>query len=537
MGKITRVTCLFLIGLSFTCSSERNISPKEKEIFLQARHQGEQALEAFERCQRFVHGWLNHADPSSHLIPRNLTRDTDIWNAKDAAADNYPFMVLTCALTDRGMFNGLMADMLESEIKRTSRVDRIPDTYSFSKKDFAEDSIDMDRLIFGGSEYAKDGLLPLTEWLGSSPWSERMIGIVDDIWKYASYVTGSGSLPSLSNEVNGEMLQILSRLFWMTGDKKYLRWAYRLADFYLIEQPLIGKDEKIRLRDHGCEIVAGLSEIYLTAYYLDSDKKAIYRQPIHDLFERILKLGRNEQGMLYNWFRPLSGEHDDQICDTWGYNFNGFYTIYILDKTETYRQAVLKALSSLNDHYQGYPWEGNSADGYADAIEGAINLYNRETVPSAAAWIDSQIKVMWKIQKADGIIEGWHGDGNFARTSIMYALWKTNGLWCDPWRNDISLGAVYTDGKLYISLHSAKSWQGKIMFDHRRHRDFLHLPIDYPRINQFPEWYTVQRETSYQLTDSDLSESQRLSGENLLQGFPVSLDGATDKHFIVSTEN
>ena len=88
MGKITRVTCLFLIGLSFTCSSERNISPKEKEIFLQARHQGEQALEAFERCQRFVHGWLNHADPSSHLIPRNLTRDTDIWNAKDAAADN-----------------------------------------------------------------------------------------------------------------------------------------------------------------------------------------------------------------------------------------------------------------------------------------------------------------------------------------------------------------------------------------------------------------------------------------------------------------
>ena len=212
-------------------------------------------------------------------------------------------------------------------------------------------------------------------------------------------------------------------------------------------------------------------------------------------------------------------------------------TIYILDRTETYRQAVLKALSSLNDHYQGYPWEGNSADGYADAIEGAINLYNRETVPSAAAWIDSQIKVMWKIQKADGIIEGWHGDGNFARTSIMYALWKTNGLWCDPWRNDISLGAVYTDGKLYISLHSAKSWQGKIMFDHRRHRDFLHLPIDYPRINQFPEWYTVQRETSYQLTDSDLSESQRLSGENLLQGFPVSLDGAADKHFIVSTEN
>ena len=28
---------------------------------------------------------------------------------------------------------------------------------------------------------------------------------------------------------------------------------------------------------------------------------------------------------------------------------------------------------------------------------------------------------MWTIQKPDGIIEGWHGDGNFARTAIMYA--------------------------------------------------------------------------------------------------------------------
>jgi len=427
--------------------------------------------------------------------------------------------------------------MLESEIERTSRVGRLPDTYSFSKKDFAEESIDMDRLIFGGSEYVKDGLLPLSEWLGMSPWSDRMIGIVDDIWKYATYVTGSGNLPSLSNEVNGEMLQILSRLFWITGDKKYLAWAYRLADFYLIEQPLIGKDEKIRLRDHGCEIVAGLSEIYLTAHYLASNKKEIYRRPIHDLYDRILQLGRNEQGMLYNWFRPLSGEHDDQICDTWGYNYNGFYTIYILDKTETYRQAVRKVLANLNEYYQGFQWEGNSADGYADAIEGAINLYNREPVPSAADWIDSQIKMMWTIQKADGIIEGWHGDGNFARTSIMYALWKTSGLWIDPWREDICIGAVYTADKLYISLNSEKSWQGKIMFDHSRHHDFLHLPIDYPRINQFPEWYIIQKDRSYQLTDSERIENHRLSGETLLSGLPVSLQGTAVKEFIVSAEN
>ena len=42
------------------------------------------------------------ADPVTGLIPRNINDkpSKDIWNAKDCAADNYPFMVLTAALLD-----------------------------------------------------------------------------------------------------------------------------------------------------------------------------------------------------------------------------------------------------------------------------------------------------------------------------------------------------------------------------------------------------------------------------------------------------
>ena len=47
----------------------------------------------------------------------------------------------------------------------------------------------MDRLIFDNAEYVKDGLMPLTEWLGPSPWSERMSGIMDDIWNHAPVET------------------------------------------------------------------------------------------------------------------------------------------------------------------------------------------------------------------------------------------------------------------------------------------------------------------------------------------------------------
>ena len=83
----------------------------------------------------------------------------------------------------------------------------------------------MDRIIFDNSEYVKDGLLPLTEWLGPSPWSERMSGIMDDLWTHAAVETAAGKIPSTNPEVNGDLMQLTSRFFWMTGDRKYLEMS------------------------------------------------------------------------------------------------------------------------------------------------------------------------------------------------------------------------------------------------------------------------------------------------------------------------
>ena len=66
-------------------------------------------------CPQYVDGWLEYADSTSGLIPRNIEADADIWNAKDAAADNYPFMVLTSYFTSRELFEGRMHDMLQME--------------------------------------------------------------------------------------------------------------------------------------------------------------------------------------------------------------------------------------------------------------------------------------------------------------------------------------------------------------------------------------------------------------------------------------
>ena len=170
------------------------------------------------------------------------------------------------------------------------------------------------------------------------------------------------------------------------------------------------------------------------------------------------------------------------IADNFGYVLNGYYTIYQLDGTPAYREAVRKALGALDGKYRGFNWENLGQDGDADAIEGAMYLYNREPVPSAAAWMDYQIRWMWSKQdsahrpgleqfRGRGIVEGGYADGNFNRTSLMYALWKTQGTSVRPWRADVRFGAVRRGDAVAISIDADSAWSGAIRFDVPRHRD------------------------------------------------------------------
>jgi hypothetical protein len=539
--KYVKFFALLLI-IFLSCAPDKGSQELE---FESAYENGVLANEGFRRCDDFMISWLKHADSQTGLIPRNLYESDHFWNAKDAAADNYPFMVLTSSITSSDLFEGTMRDMLASESSVTPRLGKMPDTYSFVKQGFENETIDTTDIIFGASEYIKDGLLPLTEWLGFSPWYERMVEILDDIWAYAPVPTGFGRIPSDNVEVNGEMLQALSRIYWMSGDEKYLDWAVRLGDYYLLGDHHPTRDlESLRLRDHGCEIVSGLSELYCLVSYARPEKKEAYKGPLYEMLDRILEVGANEDGLFYNVVNPISGEIiNEGIADTWGYTYNGYYTAYMIDSIDKYRDAVIHALENIN-HYKAYDWEGGSADGYADAIESALNLYNREPVEISGDWIDSEIAIMWSMQdsshreqalkwKDSGIIEGWHGDGNFARTSIMYCLWKTQGITLQPWREDLVFGATENNDKLYISLRAENDWEGVLKFDFSRSEANMNLPIDYPRINQFPEWFVVSDDTEYRLGFTGGGRPEVLKGKNLKKGFPVKIDKGRTYHLLV----
>lgn len=661
--------------------------------FVTAFQNGIVANEGFRRCHLYLQGWLSHADPVTGLIPRNLT-GSNYWNACDAAADNYAFMVLSAQITDPSIFTGVISDMLNTEIALTSRIGSMPDTYDFTTGSLQENSLES--VIFGSSEYIKDGLLPITEWLGPSPWSSRMISIMNDIWANAETETEFGLVPSTDHEVAGNLLQSLSRIFWMTGEQKYLEWAKRLGDYFLLGNHHPTEDASVlRLRDHGNEVIAGLAELYATLSCIDQAKKESYQVPVHQMLDKILEIGRNEDGFLYNEIYPQSGTHASGLADNWGYVLNAHYTVYLIDGTPEYLNAVKKALESTGlPYYTDTHRFGEVMDGYADAIESALNLYNREYTGSTEIYMEKSIRRMWDLQQPDGIIEGWHGDGNFARTSIMYGLWKTQGLTIRNWNEDVIFGAVhaynydsplpselvvfssnsyeavkngtthgvmiYTDrsytltqmpeylktetiirtacndknisneelisftapadivvylavdkrvtavpdwmkdwtltgdeldtsledlefslyrksftngtkihlggpqaagfqgytasgnylvfvmennppvsrplkskNTLKVSLRALSDWEGKLIFDTPRHRTHMNLPFNWARINQFPEWYTVDPDSTYTVFDLTMNHSKSFKGLDLMEGIDIVLKKDQERYFTI----
>jgi len=480
------------------------------------------AAEGYRRCMRYVEGWLDIADSETGLIPSSTSKH--YWDAHNAAADNYPFMVLTTSICKKDMFNGRMLDMLNTEKRLTSTTHGdIPcEIY-----DFAQDRCTKGPTMFGASEYVKDGLMPLTEWLGTSPWSSRMIEIIDDMFAYGDVVTPQGkTVPSLGNEEAGEICQVLSRIYWLTGEEKYLDWAIWLADHFLHDGEF---PTDLRLRDHGCEIVSGLCEVYVTTHFARPEKALEYKPAIHGMLDYILEHGRNEHGIFYNEIGTTG------LSDTWGYTYNAFYSVWQIDSITAYHEAIELVLSNLWGSYKGSDF-GEAMDGRADAVEGALSLYNRIPYPSSVIlWIDDTMQRMWALQQNSGRIEGWHGDGNFARTTIMYALWKARGLRIEPWRSDVALGAVQSEDSLYIHLSADSAWTGSIQVDRPRHKDFFNLPADWPRINSFPEWAVADSVKIYTVTNLSEGITNSYFGHELTNnGVSCTLESADTLQIVMT---
>ena len=411
-----------------------------EEGFRQAEANGVQVEDVFRRTRRMMHAWLAYADPRTLLLPDVLPgfkrgpQGLHVYRPHNSGADNYPYLVATAWFTDRPVFEGRLREMLRSEIRYTNASDGIPADLNLETGALGPPS------LFGAAEYAKDGLLAITELLGRTPWFYRMADMTADLMRHAPVASDFGPLPDAGAELNGDALQSLVRLAAMTGDPRYLEWARRIGDAYVREilprnHGLPGYTwdftthegpDRMRLRDHGNEIVVGLQLLHALESERGGERGASYREPLATMLDRILA-SANPDGLLFDEIRasdlaPLS----QQLSDNWGYVYGAVYTHYMVTGDERYREAVRRVLRAL-PRYRGHDWERGSQDGYADAIESALYLVAREPVPEALDWIESETQRLVAFQQEDGTIERWYGDGNWSRTLLLYAMMKTQG--------------------------------------------------------------------------------------------------------------
>lgn len=510
-----------------------------------ARH-GRQATRALIDSNRIMHAWLARLDPATGLLPHrgNLNgRPDDTWVVANTAADLYPFMVMAARLTEPAVYHGAMLDILRQETLLTTRVGRLSDDVQAGGKGFTRPTPDLDAIIFGSSEYMKDGLIPLTELFGDTPWYYRMQGIAADIITHAPYQSSRGRLPAQTTEVNGNMLQVLSRLYFKTGEPAYLEQVLAIADFYFLDMlpttnylPADRWDVATReplttrfvLSDHGNEIVGGLSEAFVLAMHARPEKAQQYRPAFVGMIDRLLAVGRNADGVWHHDIDIVSGAPiADRHAHCWGYMFNGVYTAYMATGEERFRAAVQQGLDAVarkptylfDEHPPVASWKANA---YSDAIESALVLLNRVPHAQLPAQIDIATARMLDVIRPSGIVEDWHGDGNTIRTALMYVMWKSQGARLEPWDRRVHLGAVREDDTVLFSVTADAAWSGMLRLDQPRHRDHLHLPVNYPRLNEWPEWYTVDHDRRYHVRVGQSEPVVRLGAE-LVQGVPVSL--------------
>ena len=333
-------------------------------LFRQARANGRDFHDALASAQRLLKAWLTHADTKTLLLPDRIPGGTRGLAAGDArrlytphnsGADLYPYLVLTAHLTNPDLYHGRLLQMLRNEVRFTTAQDSVPGNLELSTGELGPPS------LFGAGEYAKDGLLSITEYLGRTPWFYRMVDMIADAMKRAPVASRFGNLPGSDAEINGDYMQTLMRLAAMTGDPRFRAWGRRIADAYM-DEVLPGNhgvpsgkwdfsahtgDGRLRLRDHGNETVVGLVLLYALEQSEGTERAKKWQPGIARMLDRILA-SANADGMLYNEVDAATLKPANQgLSDNWGYVYGAVYTFYQCTGEARYRDAVRRVLKNL----------------------------------------------------------------------------------------------------------------------------------------------------------------------------------------------
>ena len=200
-----------------------------------------------------------------------------------------------------------------------------------------------------------------------------------------------------------------------------------------------------------------------------------------------------------------------------------------------FTREIQRTLENLH-RYRYFAWERQfEMDGQVDSIESALYLLNRLPVESAFKWLEEEIGVLFSLQKPDGSVNKDYLDGNFIRSSLLYAFYKTCGAFLQPWREDVRIGAFNTGTGLYLHLETEQPWKGRVIFDSARHQQYR--TVNYPRVNEWPEWFTADKGSVYVVSDVKKNTARTYTGGELLHGIDMSLDNHQECTLLVKKQS
>jgi hypothetical protein len=125
------------------------------------------------------------------------------------------------------------------------------------------------------------------------------------------------------------------------------------------------------------------------------------------------------------------------------------------------------------------------------------------------------------MQRADGHLEDWYGEGNFNRTALIYAYMKSQGVRPERWEPGVKVGAVREGARLLLHLEFPSP--RRVQFDFARHRRVLNFDKNYVRLNEFPEWFVVDENHLYKVRPASSDAAARMwLGSELVAGVEMS---------------
>jgi rhamnogalacturonyl hydrolase YesR len=552
-----------IVLLVAACAREHSApaTPAAIDPFREAEASAVRAARGFDGANRLMTAYLAKADPATGLLPQylhpiaapdqsDLESIPAVWSPSNTASDLYPFLAIAAYLTDDATYAGSIKTILAREKALTATPGGLVRDYRLDQRRALDEPLP--RLIFNAAEYVKDGLVPLLELTGDPDFLARARELTDAILAASPVSTSAGRLPAEDAETSGDLMQSLYRLYPMTGDRAYLDALRRLGDaWFTIVLPGAGglpvhawnfgagrpHDTKLLLRDHGNEVVLGLALTYAALAREDPAAADRYRPALQKMLARLAAEARTKDGFFVNAIDTATGKAiDGGLADTWGYVLCAYAIDARLNGNTASREPIRKLLAHL-DTARDYTWEVG-IDGLADATESAIYLENREPDPRVRAWVRDMIDRMLTRQGPDGIVEGTYLDGNWIRTVLLATLMETAGARLSPWRRDARIGAAVRGDVVHVVVHADSPFAGRLRFDRPRWRDFLKLPENLPRLNEWPVWWAAESGARYRVETVSgagaVTGSDERSGADLIAGLPVTLAAGETLRFRVA---